>query len=179
MKKYKKVDVAEQTLEDLIRQNAGMVEEGLVYVDHQKQAANGRLDMLLVDSGNAFVVAELKVTQDDGMLMQGVDYYDYVTSHIETYARLYAKHKINLTESARLILVASSFSQTLVNRAKWLDIPLSLFTYTCIQMEGETDVIAVFSERELETLTPDQAGTDAGVYTLEDHLAYTTDPEVR
>src|SRR5687767_5187769 len=102
MKNYARVDVAEQTLEDLIRQNAGLIEEGLVYLDHQKQAARGRLDMLLVDSGNALVVAELKVIQDDGMLMQGVDYYDYVTSHIETYARLFSKYKINLEQQVLL-----------------------------------------------------------------------------
>jgi len=73
MKKYMKVDVSEQLLEDLIRQNAAMIEGGLVYLDHQKQTTHGRLDMLLADSGNTLVIAELKVTQDDGMLMQALD----------------------------------------------------------------------------------------------------------
>jgi hypothetical protein len=179
MRKYSKVDVTEQMLEDLIRQNAGLIEKGLVYLDHQKQAAGGRLDMLLVDSGSAVVVAELKVTQDDGMLMQGVDYYDYVTSHIETYARLYAKQKINVNEQVRLLLVAPSFSQALLNRAKWLNLPISLFTYTCIQFEGDTDVVVVFAEREIDAITPAQTERDAGVYTLDDHLDYATDPQVR
>jgi hypothetical protein len=175
MKRYTKVDVGEQLLEDLIRQNAEMIEGGLAYLDHQKQTIRGRLDMLLADSANALVIAELKVTQDDGMLMQGVDYYDDVTRNIETYARLFSKRKIDLEKAVRLLLVAPSFSQTLVSRVKWLNLPISLFTYTCIQIEGENDPVVVFSERE----TPQQRGADAGVYTLERHLDYATDPIVR
>jgi RecB family endonuclease NucS len=63
--------VSEAVLEDLVRRDAGLIEEGLVYVDHQKPTAGGRLDVLLADSGKSLVVAELKVVQDDGMLLQG------------------------------------------------------------------------------------------------------------
>jgi RecB family endonuclease NucS len=45
--KYEKVNVAERDLEELIRVHAGMIEEGLVYVDHQRQTAGGRLDVLM------------------------------------------------------------------------------------------------------------------------------------
>jgi RecB family endonuclease NucS len=74
MKPYVKVDVSEQQLEDLVRRHSGMIEEGLCYVDHQNKTNGGRLDVLMVDSGKSLVVAELKIVQDDGMLMQGVDY---------------------------------------------------------------------------------------------------------
>jgi RecB family endonuclease NucS len=48
MKKFTKADISEQELEDLIRRAPELIEEGLVYVDHQKQAAGGRrLDVLL------------------------------------------------------------------------------------------------------------------------------------
>jgi len=67
MKKYTKADVSEQELEDLVRRHTAFIEEGLVYVDHQRSAAGGRLDVLMVDSGKSLVVAELKVVQDDGM----------------------------------------------------------------------------------------------------------------
>ncbi len=36
MPKYRKVDVSEQQLEDLVRQQADAIEDGLVYVDHQQ-----------------------------------------------------------------------------------------------------------------------------------------------
>lgn len=174
MKRYTKVEVSEATLEDLIRQDASLIEEGLVYVDHQKHAAGGRLDVLLVDSGKSLVVAELKVVQDDGMLLQGLDYYDYVSSHVETYARLYKLHAIDPTQQVRLILVAPSFSQAMINRCKWIDIPLSLFTFQCLKVEGDDDFVPVFAEQQIPTPTEVVEGVS-----IDKHLAYITDPSVR
>lgn len=174
MKSYKKIDVSEQQLEDLIRRHTGTVEEGLSYVDHQKQTAGGRLDVLMVDSGNALVVAELKVVQDDGMLIQGVDYYDYVSSHVEAFARLYKVHLVDPTQEVRLFLIAPSFSQTLINRCKWVDLPISLFTYNCLKFDGEEDLIPIFSEQAIPT--PPEV---IEVAHLDDHLNYITDTDVR
>ena len=174
MKSYKKLDVSEQQLEDLVRWHAGKIEEGLDFLDHQKQASGGRLDVLLVDSGKSLVVAELKAVQDDGMLMQGVDYYDYVSSHVEAFARLYKTHKIDPTQEVRLFLIAPWFSQTLINRCKWINLPISLFTYHCVKFEGEEDVVPLFFEQAIPT--PPEV---IEVTHLDDHLNYITDPEVR
>lgn len=64
MAKYKHVDVSEQQLEDLVRQYVDLIEEGLIYVHHQRITGSGRLDVLLVDSGHSLVLAELKVVED-------------------------------------------------------------------------------------------------------------------
>ena len=174
MKPYRKVDVSEQQLEDLVRRHAGMIEEALAYVDHQKPAAGGRLDVLMVDSGRSLIVAELKVVQDDGMLIQGVDYYDYVSSHVEAFSRLYKDHNIDPTQQVRLFLIAPSFSQALVNRCKWLDLPVSLFSFHCLKFDGEEDLVPIFAEQTIPT--PPEI---IEVTHLEDHLAYITDAEVR
>jgi len=174
MKKYTKTDVSEQQLEDLVRRHAELIEEGLVYVDHQKAAASGRLDVLMVDSGNSLVVAELKVTQDDGMLLQGLDYYDYVSTHVESFARLYRTHSVDPTQQVRLFLVAPTFSQTLISRCKWLDLPISLFTFNCLKFEGDADVVPIFTEQQI-TAPPEVVE----VTRLEDHLNYITDAAVR
>lgn len=174
MKNYEKVDVSEAQLEDLVRRNPSKIEEGLTFVDHQKAAAGGRLDVLMVDSGKSLVVAELKVVEDDGMLVQGLDYYDYVSSHVETYARLYQHHSINPTQQVRLILVAPEFSQLLVNRCRWLDLPISLFTYTCLKFDNEDDVVPVFHEREIPA-SPEVVA----ISSIDDHLSYITDTTVR
>ncbi|KKM01404.1 hypothetical protein LCGC14_1794790, partial [marine sediment metagenome] len=42
-----------------------MIEDGLKYIDHQRNTDRGPLDVLFVDSGNALVVAELKINEDD------------------------------------------------------------------------------------------------------------------
>ena len=174
MKPYKKVDVSEAALEDLVRRDASLIEDGLVYVDHQKPAAGGRLDVLLVDSGKSLVVAELKVVQDDGMLLQGVDYYDYVSTHVEAFARLYKPHGIDPTQQVRLFLISPSFSQTLVNRCKWIDLPISLFTFHCLKFEGDDDLVPIFAEQPIPT--PPEV---VEVRHLDDHLAYITDLTVR
>lgn len=174
MKKYTKADVSEQQLEDIVRRDAGQIEEGLIYVDHQKPAAGGRLDVLLVDSGKSLVVAELKVTQDDGMLLQGLDYYDYASTHVESFARLYKSHSIDPTQQVRLFLIAPSFSQTLINRCKWLDLPISLFIFNCLKFEGDADVVPIFTEQQI-TAPPEIVE----VSHLDDHLNYITDVAVR
>lgn len=174
MKLYKKVDVSEQQLEDLVRRHAGMIEEGLSYVGHQKQTAGGRLDVLMVDSGKSLVVAELKIAQDDGMLMQGVDYYDYVSTHVEAFARLYKNHCIDPTQRVRLFLIAPTFSQALVNRCKWMDLPISLFTFQCLEFEGDMDTVPIFAEQQIP---PPPIIVE--ITNLDDHLNYITDNEVR
>ncbi len=174
MKKYTKADVSEKELEDLVRRHAEQIEEGLAYVDHQKPAAGGRLDVLMVDSGKSLVVTELKVTQDDGMLIQGLDYYDHISTHVESFARLYKSHAIDPTQRVRLFLVAPIFSQTLVNRCKWLNLPISLFTFNCLRFEGESDVIPIFTEQQIPV--PPEV---VEVTHLDDHLNYITDTAVR
>jgi hypothetical protein len=174
MAKYQQIDVSEQLLEDLVRQNADLIEEGLVYVHHQRITGSGRLDVLLVDSGHSLVLAELKVVEDDGMLLQGLDYYDYVSSHVEAIARLYGKFSIDPTQSVRLFLIAPSFSQSLITRCKWIDVPISLFTYKCIKLEGSDEIIPVFSEQTIPS-PPDVLET----HSLDDRLNYITDVEVR
>ena len=174
MKKYKKVEVSEAALEDMIRHDAGLIEDGLVFVDHQKQTTSGRLDALLVDSGKSLVLAELKVVQDDGMLLQAIDYYDYVSSHAEAFARLYKTHEIDPSQQVRLFLIAPMFSQTLVNRCKWLDLPITLFTFHCLRFEDDDHLIPIFAEHQISTQPEIIQVTDIG-----DHLSYITDLAVR
>lgn len=174
MKKYTRVDVSEQELEDIVRHNAGEIEEGLTYVDHQRPAAGGRLDVLLVDSGRSLVVAELKVTEDNGMLFQGLDYYDFVATHVESFARQYKNHSVDPAQPVRLFLVAPTFSQALINRCKWLDLPISLFTYNCLKFAGDTDVVAIFTEQQI-TAPPKVVE----VPHIDNHLNYITDVNVR
>jgi hypothetical protein len=172
--KYKKVDVSEQTLEDLIRRHADQIEDGLTYVDHQKHTGTGRIDVLLADSGGALIVAELKAAENDGMLFQAIGYYDHLVGQIDRYARLYSKHNIDPAQEVRLFLIAPSFSIALVTRCKWVNVPISLFTYTCIRLEGGSDVIPVFNELAI----PSQP-LAIEVYSVENHLKYVTDPGLK
>lgn len=149
MPKYKKVDVSGTQLEDLVRQHADAIEDSLVYIDHQRSSPGGRLDVLMVDSGKSLVVAELKVVEDDGMLLQALDYYNHLSTHRETFARLYRSYGPDPAQQVRLFLIAPSFSQVLINRCKWIDAPISLFTYTCLKFENAEEITPVFKEQEI------------------------------
>jgi hypothetical protein len=172
--KYRKVDVSEPQLEDLVRQHTDAIEDALVYVDHQRSTVGGRLDVLMVDSGKSFVVAELKVVEDDGMLLQGLDYYDYVSTHREAFARLYKTYTPDPAQQVRLLLIAPSFSQTLINRCKWIDAPISLFTFTCLKFDGAEEIVPVFKEQEIPS-----APEPIELHQLDDHLNYITDAAAR
>ncbi|MFG1690697.1 endonuclease NucS domain-containing protein [Gemmatimonadota bacterium] len=171
MKRYKVVDVSERQLEDLVRQAPDLIEEGLQYVDHQKSTDRGPLDVLLVDSGSALVIAELKVVESDAMLDQGIDYYDYIVRNVEGYARAYSQFEIDPTQPPRLFLLAPSFSVTLLNRIKWVNLPISLFTYQSVMLEqDEGDPTPVYKE-----VTFPSAPEPVEVHSIKDRLEYITD----
>jgi len=167
--------ISEKQLEEMVRKAPDLIEEGLRYIDHQKRTDRGPLDVLFADSGNALVVAELKVVEDDGMLIQGIDYYDYITSNIEGFARAYKDKKVDPTQKPRLFLIAPGFSVSLLNRCKWIDIPISLFTFQCITFEDNPkEIVPIFKEITIPSMP-----TKVEVYTLDQRLNYITDSKVR
>jgi hypothetical protein len=175
MRKYQVVDITEVQLEDLVRLAPGLIETGLTFVDHQAFTDRGPLDVLFVDSGNALVVAELKVVEDDSMLVQGIDYYDYVARNLDGYARAYKQHEIDPAQEPRLFLIAPSFSITLLNRIKWIGIPVSLFTFQCVKFEdAKGEIIPIYKE-----ISPPLLGERVQVYTLEERFNYITDSKMR
>lgn len=144
MEHYERKDISEAELEDRIRLHPDLIEEGLVFVDRQRRTPRGPLDLLLVDSKKTLVVAELKVVEDDNVLMQTLDYYDYTADKIDTIKRIYKNHNIDSTQMPRLMLIAPSFSHQLVNRCKWIteDIQISLYAYQYIKFEdGKKETI--------------------------------------
>ncbi len=174
MKHYATVVPSEAALEDLVRQEPSLIEPGLRFVEHQRRTLGGRLDVLLIDGAGALVVVELKVVEDDGMLLQALDYYDYVVSQREVFARLFPSMSIDPTQSPRLLLIAPSFSVALINRAKWLKPSVSLFTYKCIALGDDPSPIPVYVE-----VVPPQVVEPACLSTADEILGYILDLTAR
>ena len=180
MRLYTKKEISEKELEDRIRQAPDLIESGLSFFTQQHRTSRGPLDLLLRDDGKALVVAELKTFQDDSMLWQGIDYYDYVATHVEALARSCPDRPIDVAQKPRLFLIAPSFSQLTVTRCTWLDRhrPISLFKWQCLALlndEGkEEDDILVFSQVEIPPrLAPEERRS------IEMSLSYITDNQVR
>ena len=176
MRKYKSVEIMESQLEDLARSGSEMIEEGLKYVDHQKIDGKEQMDVLFVDNGNSMVVAELNIAEDDNMLFQGLDYYNYVATNIEALSRIYKNDGIDPTNAIRLMLIAPSFSQTMTNRCRWIDTNISLYTYKCIKFDDCDEVIPIFSE----TSIPEPPELPPGeIECFKDRLGYIKNEEIR
>jgi hypothetical protein len=173
--KYRNVELSECELEDLIRRSPEQIEPGLKYIDHQVPTERGPLDVLLVDSGSALVIAELKVVEDEAMLVQAIDYYDDVVRHLDGYWRAYSQHSIDSNQDPRLFLIAPSFSISLLKRVQWINIPISPFTYQCIEIDDpESSKIVIYKEITASTLP-----RKVEAYSLEERFAYITDLSMR
>jgi len=174
-------EISERELEDLIRQQPDLVEEGLLIIDQQKITQNlenqGRLDVLFVDSDNTLIIAELKIKENDRMLSQAIDYFDYINDNKEIIARLYSEKKTNINPSKepRILLIAPSFSKTLINRCKWISIDIQLKRYLHLELEDAAKNHTIFFE---EVNSPYNLET-VEVKTNDDHLDYIKDEKVK
>ena len=63
MLKYERAILSEKELEDRIINNPDLIEDGLRYLEHQRQTTTGRFDILFVDNNDSLVVSELKVVE--------------------------------------------------------------------------------------------------------------------
>lgn len=141
MLEYEEVpELSESDLEFMIREQPHLIEPDLKWVASQRKAGRGPLDLLLIDSGNALVVAELKAARSDEMLFQALDYFDHVYSNLERLALAYKVKgfKIDPYQEPRIMLIAPDFSHSLINRCKWLKSKIDLyrFRYLTVKKEG-------------------------------------------
>lgn len=175
MKRYKPIEVSESQLEELVRRAPDLIEGGLRFLDHQVKTDRGPLDVLMLDSGGALVVAELKVVVDDEMLMQALDYYDYVVRNRDGFAGAYPGKGIDPDQDIRLVLIAPDFSSLLLNRLKWLNVQPELFSYQVLEFSDDPGSLTPVYK---EVFAPSLPGRVTS-YSLEDMYNYITDTNVR
>jgi len=102
---------------------------------------SGPLDILASDTDKVLSIIELKKSPDETHLDQGLRYYDWARTNLEAIARHFTG-KVDVNQIPKLILIAPSFFPIVVRIAKYLNIPLDLKEYTCIQMgDSERAVI--------------------------------------
>jgi len=135
--------IPESELEQIIKNRISLIEEELQVVDNQINTYRGPLDILAVDKDGTLVVMELKVVESDDMLMQAIDYYDWIRENVDTLRRMYEARKININykKIPRIILVAPSFSESLIRRARYINIDISLYQFKQIEMAGKQGIL--------------------------------------
>jgi hypothetical protein len=169
----------ERHLEHYMMNNPECIEEGLKVLGHQVPTVGGkRIDILALDSEGRLVVIELKLFEDDRMLMQGVEYIDWVNENADRIAEIYktSKLKIDPKTIPELVLVAPSFSRTLRTAAKYVSKDycyLSLMEY--VSLKDSTGKKGLFC-REI-TIKPIERPIER--WDLEDYLDYFDEPKLK
>jgi len=176
---YEVKELSEKELESRIRDHPHQIEPGLNFVDAQRRAGRGPLDLLFHDSGKALVVVELKVAKSDGMLFQAIDYFDYVYSNRERLALAYKAKGIDIdaSQEPRIILVSPDFSHLLVNRCKWLKVKVDLYRFRCLIVKRDENIVG-----ELIDFVPVEIPKILGpeeVWTRDKIIGYITSMEMR
>jgi len=174
MGKLKPVELSEQALEDYIVNNPSDVEEGFEVIDRQWPTDSGPLDILGVDGEGILVIVELKAKENDGQLLQGLRYYDYIASNIVSIVKhLESRRIFVLEEEPRLMLIAPSFSQTLMKVAKYIDVDLDLKEYQAFELSSG-DIYIYFRSIEIEERR------EPKIYpTLEEKLSFIEREDIR
>ncbi len=131
----------EATLEEIIMGHPWAIEEGLRVLSHQEITRTGPLDLLCVDTDERLVVVELKIVEDNDMLLQAFRYYDYINENRDAIIRKFPEENIK-SEIPRVALVAPSFSEELKTAAKYITDPkVELFVFRYFEVEsGRHDI---------------------------------------
>lgn len=145
--KYQQIDISYTQLKDLIRRKPELLEDGLKYIPHQIYTSGGLLDLLLIDQSRALVIVEPTDVEDDEILIRGIDFYEIANRNLSGFLHAYQDLNIDCGQKPRLVLIAPSFSQSLIQRIKWVKIPISLFSYQCIKFDDAIgEVIPIYKE---------------------------------
>lgn len=145
LEEVKILNISEAELESYVKSSLDDIETGLTLIDTQVNTYRGPLDILAADNEGCLVVIELKVREDDDMLFQAMDYYDWVQENIDTVNRMYKNiHptvEVNYKIAPRLMLIAPSFPSSLKRRAKYLSIDIDLYIYRFIEIGGKRGLL--------------------------------------
>jgi len=103
-----------ELLISLLTRNAAVLEDGLRSIDVNVPCDPfGSIDLLLLDSLDQFVIAEVDAASNDGSLLRGIGHFDWLVRNTPVLRRMYQGRAINFSAQPRLFLIAPIFSQLL------------------------------------------------------------------
>jgi len=100
-----------QELEQMIAKDITQVAKDLTVICNNVPVNDKTtLDILCHDGNGQLVIVQVNVNEDDMMLLQGLQSFDYIDKFKSFLKATYNKNKIDDKEKPRLILIAPSFS---------------------------------------------------------------------
>jgi len=171
----KEIDIKdEKELEHLIVNEPSVVEEGLKIIKHQLPTDAGPSDIICVDENGRVGIMELKVIEEDYMLLQAFKYFDYVNENLDAIKNMFPDFNIDPGKNPRILLVAPGFSPTLIKAVKNISEP-TIELYRYFYLENEAGKKELFC-KAIEITGPRKP---VRIVTLEDHIEYIREESLR
>lgn len=122
----------EKELHSIIEKEIDALEEGLVLLKYEFGLVKGTPDFLCVDSGGRLVIIEVKLQEDENILLQALRYYIEIDKERYAIAKMFSDKNVDPEEHPRILLVAEKFSDDL-RRLSALVVPeIELYEYTVL-----------------------------------------------
>lgn len=107
---------SKQELEQMVTNQLSSIEDNMTIVGADVPINDrATLDILCHDDSGQLAIIQVSTGEDDTMLLQGLQSMDYVDKFKSFLKATYNKHKIDDREKPRLILIAPSFSNAVLN----------------------------------------------------------------
>jgi len=145
-----------------------------LFLKQEYPTESGPIDILGVDNEGRLCVLELKLGQDDLMLLQSLRYYDWIYSNRDRIRDLFLNVKINSDLEPKIILVAHEFSETLSRSAKYIVPRIDIYGYKYLKSSKTQEKGLLLDPQTVEEpLAPPEP-----LPTIEDYINYVSDPKV-
>jgi len=163
----------EPQLRSMLGNNPSIIEEGLIVLKQEYPTESGPMDLLCVDNEGRLCVIELKLDQDDNMLLQALRYYDWVYSNRDRIREIFKESTIDSNKDPKIILIARDYSETLTKSAKYISPRIDLYSYKYLKSSktGEEGLLVIPRTVEEPEAPPEPLPT------LKDYINYVTDPQ--
>lgn len=131
---FQEIDIErEPELREMLASDPEIIEKGLTVLKQEYPTESGPIDLLCADDEGRLCVVELKVDQDDTMLLQALRYYDWVYTNRDRIKEMFKEKTIDSNKEPKVILIARDFSETLVKSAKYITPRIDLYSYKYLQ----------------------------------------------
>lgn len=141
-----------ERLGDLLREFAGVIEDGLQGIDTRIPCdPYGEIDMLAVDRANQLAIVDFDIFPNDQLVLRGIGHFDWIVRNLPVVRRMYQGRAINFSTEPRLLLLAPDFPPLALSAARQVPRPrLSLVRYRFVETSGGPGVFFERVEAERE-----------------------------
>ncbi|MDF1676189.1 MAG: hypothetical protein P1U44_10775 [Vicingaceae bacterium] len=145
----KKIPLKEKDLQRLIIDNFELIfpkyrlleSEFILQGDVRQFGVSGRIDILAFDSKqNRLVIFELKTTHSKNILIQALDYLDFlevneksILYRIKNLSRFEIENLLNKGNKPEIVLIAETFTHPTLRRVDKLNQPIKLLEYSAFE----------------------------------------------